>query len=201
MRRNTIVRATTLLGLLTATLSPVGVAAATTDPSTGPTSSTAPTEPPEPGPELFITADGSPQAGEEIGVVIRCAGDYGDVASPVLEIGEFAEVDTPSGIPTYEAPATIDADTEPGDYPLTGTCEGEELGWTFHVYPSAGDDDGQNGDDQGEDGSEDQQVDRIPRGAAETGGQPPSDHSGVLWATGLSGLALAVVTTRRAVRR
>ena len=147
------------------------------------------------GAEVFIAADGSPQAGEHIEVFVRCYGQVGQPESPVLTIGELQEIDSPADIPTYRAPATINADTTPGDYQVTATCDGETLTWTFTVMPAAG----QN------DPGDDQQVTRTPRGAPETGagtaGEDPTAlvaAAGLAGAGGLAGLAAVVIRRRRA---
>jgi len=73
-----------LLGLAATLCAPAALAAPTTAPTTESTQvTTAPTE----GAEVFITADGSPQAGEDIQVIVRCPGEVGQPESPVLEIG------------------------------------------------------------------------------------------------------------------
>lgn len=144
--------------------------------------------------EVFITADGSPQAGENIEVVVRCYGEVGQPESPVLVIGELQEVESPADIPTYVAPATIDADAEPGDYPLTATCDGETLSWPLTVYP-ADENPGERPDEGSGDGDDadgsGQQVTRTPRGAPETGAGEQPGHAAVLFgAAGLAGLGV-----------
>ncbi|CAM03690.1 hypothetical protein A8924_4809 [Saccharopolyspora erythraea NRRL 2338] len=165
---------------------------------------------PPPSPQIHITADGRPQPGDDIGVVVRCPyGAPGGAQSPVLEIGEFEKVDTPAGIDTYVAPATIGSGTEPGDYPLSAGCGKNGLRTTFTVYPA--DDDGSGDipapvpgadDDVSEDGTEPPQVARTPKGAPETGGDPGADLAVWVWGAGLLGLlGLGSVMARRAVRR
>ncbi|MGH4026347.1 MAG: hypothetical protein ACRDRV_17370 [Pseudonocardiaceae bacterium] len=155
---------------------------------------------PPPEPSIHIAADGSPQPGEPVEVFVRCDGEVGNPDSPVLEIGDLQEVDTPAGIRTYRAPATIDADTEPGAYAVTATCDGETLSWTFTVYPG----DPKDGDpkDGDRDKADHRQVTRTPHGAPETGAGPEADHAALLFgAAGLAGLAglggLGAVVARR----
>lgn len=181
-----------LFGLATAMLSaPVALAAPVPHPVTTQSA----------GGEVFIIADGSPQAGEDIEVAVRCWGEVGTPESPVLQIGELSEVDSPADIPTYVAPATIDPDTAAGDYPLTAPCDGDTLSNTITVYPSGADDDGgDQGNGTGNGDGDTDQVSRTPRGAPETGGDPGHDRSPLLLgAVGLAGIgALAV---RRVARR
>ena len=181
-----------LLGLAAAALTgPAALAESTAEP---PSPSAAP---PSAG-QVFITADGSPQAGEDIEVVVRCHGKVGQPKSPVLEIGQLSEVDTPADIPTYVAPATIEPGTAAGDYPLTAPCEGDTLRTTFTVYPS--DSDGAQGDGTG--AGDGRQVTVTPRGAPETGGEPEADRATLLLeATGLASLGLGAVAARRLLRR
>lgn len=161
-----------------------------TDPTTGPTSPY-----PPPSPEIFITGDGRPQPGDEIGVVVRCPFEPRQAKSPVLTIGEYEQVESPSAMNTYVAPATIDPATDPGDYPVTAWCgRGAHLTWTFTVYPAdpAGDD-GESappaaGRPSGATGSGSPQVTRIPKGAPETGGGPAR----WTWSSGTIALGHAV---------
>lgn len=151
-------------------------------------------------PSIHIAADGSPQPGEGIEVFVRCAGEVGQPESPVLDVGDLQEVQTPGELPTYRAPATIHADAEPGDYPVTATCDGETLSWPMTVYPGPERDDEPGaapGDDPGKPG--DRQVTRTPRGAPDTGEGSPTNHAAVLvTAAGLAGLAGAgAIAARR----
>ncbi len=188
-----------LLGLATVALTaPAALAESTAEPpssTTAPPSATAPRS----GGEVFITADGSPQPGEDIEVVVRCHGEVEAPKSPVLKIEQLRKVETPANIPTYVAPATIKPRTAPGDYPLTAPCDGDTLRTTFTVYPS----DSDGGKDEGTGAGDGRQVTVTPRGAPETGGEPEADRAALLLgATGLAGLAgLGAVTARRAVRR
>lgn len=141
---------------------------------------------------LAIAGDGRPQPGDAIGVVVRCAGEVGQPSSPVLDIGELHPVESPDDVPVYVADATIDADTAPGDYPLTAPCFAEVLSTTFTVYPS---------DDEGTD-DDGTQVTRTPRGAPETGGGESTTHplAGLL-AVGAAATVVASAWVRRVVRR
>ena len=152
---------------------------------------------PPPEPSIHIAADGSPQPGEPIEVFVRCDGEVGNPESPVLEIGDLEEVDTPAGIRTYRAPATIDADTEPGDHAVTATCDGETLSWTFTVYPGDSQGDDPKGDDPRK--PDHRQVTRTPRGAPDTGAGADADHAALIFgAAGLAGLGgLGAVVARR----
>lgn len=144
--------------------------------------------------EIFITADGSPQPGEEIDVVIRCADEVGGASSPALDIDErIFEIETPDEMPTYLSYARILPDVEPGDHPLEAPCGEETLSTMFTVYPpdpdgsdGAGDGDGDDGDRDGDGG----QVSRVPEGAPETGGEPAA--TGPLAPVLLLGAATAV---------
>lgn len=151
------------------------------------------------GAEVFITADGSPQAGEDIEVVVRCQGEVGAPASPVLHIGELDRIDAPADTPTYVAPATIDADAAPGNYPLTALCDGDTLSNTITIVASGADnDEGDKGDATGH--SDAEQVTRTPRGAPETGDDPENGPSPLLLgAVGLAGIG--ALTVRWVVRR
>lgn len=161
-----------LLGL-TAALAAAPVALAETS-ATGPT--TEPTEPgyPPPSPFLHITGDGRPQPGDDIGVVVGCPFEPREARSPVLDIGPYEQVETPSGINTYVAPATIGLKTVPGDYPVTAWCgRGQHLKWTFTVYPADASDRGDAATaPSGSGEAEPRQVIQIPKGAPETGGGP-----------------------------
>ena len=174
----------TLFGLAAALVTaPVTLAdTSTPDPvtTTDPTSSY-----PPPSPEIYISGDGRPQPGDEISVVIRCPFTPRDPSSPVLEIGELQQVESPAGIDTYVAPATIDPAAEPGDYPVTSWCgkaSGSELEWIFRVYPAdSGSDDATAPAEPstaepvtGRPSAESGQVATIPKGAPETGGGPVS---------------------------
>lgn len=169
-----------LLGLTAAlAAAPVALAetSATETVSTEPTT-TEPSEPgyPPPSPFIHITGDGRPQPGDDIGVVVGCPFAPREAHSPVLDIGAYEQVETPSGINTYVAPATIDPKTVPGDYPVTAWCgRGQHLKWTFTVYPADASDDGDEATaPSGSGGAEPRQVTRIPKGAPETGGGPES---------------------------
>ncbi len=89
-----------------------------------------------PAPSLAIAGDGRPQPGDGIDVVVRCDGEVGPPASPVLDIGPLREVESPDSLPVHVAQATIRRDTEPGEHPLSSTCAGEDLGIGFTVYPA-----------------------------------------------------------------
>ncbi len=188
-----------LLGLATVALTaPAALAESTAESPSSTTAAPSTTAPPTAG-EVFITADGSPQAGEDIEVVVRCHGKVGAPKSLVLKIGQLREVETPADIPTYVAPATIKPRTPPGDYPLTAPCDGDTLRTTFTVYPSGSD--GAKDEDTG--AGDGRQVSVMPRGAPETGGEPEADRAALLLgATGLAGLAgLGAVAARRLLGR
>lgn len=150
--------------------------------------------------EIFITADGSPQPGEVIDVVIRCAEEVGGASSPALDIDErIFEIETPAETPTYLSYARILPDIVSGDYPLEAPCGDETLSTTFTVYPPDPEDndgsDGSDGSDGPDGGNEDsgddgEQVSRIPEGAPETGGEPAG--TGPLAPVLLLGTAAAV---------
>jgi hypothetical protein len=201
MRKRTC-GALTLLGFTAAmSAAPVAVAEPTTE-------SSSPYPPPSA--EIYITGDGRPQPGDDIGVVVRCP--YGHPAkaqSPVLEIGKFVKVDSPSGIDTYQAPASIETGTEAGDYPLTAGCGKNGLSTTFTVYPpDPGGDEGSGGTTEpapaanGRGNDQAHQVARIPKGAPETGGEPGTDPAPLFWGAGLVGLlGLGSAVSRRVFGR
>lgn len=182
------------------TAEPSATEPAEATPTTEPTSSY-----PPPSPEIFITGDGRPQPGDEIGVVVRCPFEPRKPTSPVLTIGEYEQVESPSGMKTHVAPATVDPSTAPGDYPVTAWCgRGAMLTWTFTVYPA--DPTGGGGtppaahQPSGTTGSEERQVTRIPKGAPETGG-PESADAQPVWTSGLAADGFGAIALPRPADR
>lgn len=89
---------------------------------------------------------------------------------------------------------TVRQDAQPGDYQVSAACDAGPVSTTMTVLPAAGDT---------EDTSEDDQVDRVPAGAPETGGGPESALPGLLLtAAGLGGIAgVGGVAVRRVLQR
>lgn len=84
--------------------------------------------------DLYIIGDGSPQAGEDIEVTVRCRGGFFTPQSPILQVGSLYRVSTPDEVPVYRGPARINANVDPGEYPLTVVCDDETIRATFKVY-------------------------------------------------------------------
>lgn len=89
---------------------------------------------PRPPADVYIIADGSPRAGDDIEVTMRCWGGFFTPQSPVLQVGSLYRVRTPDEVPVYRGPARIDAGTAPGEYPLTAVCDGATIRATFKVF-------------------------------------------------------------------
>jgi hypothetical protein len=88
------------------------------------------------GAQIHLVADGSPQPGEPVQVVVRCAGPVGAPSSPVLRIGRLALVDTPDATPAYASPAVVDPVAVPGAYRLVARCGGTWVRTTITIQPA-----------------------------------------------------------------
>ncbi len=131
--------------------------------------------------------------GQTVVVTAACdAGDGAPLTSPVLE--PVVLTADPEGHQPWAllGTTTVSQDARPGDYEVSADCDGGAVSTTLTVLPAI------DGDGEGDD-----QVDRVPVGAPETGGGPESDPLAlVLAVAGLAGAAgLGGLAARRAAQR
>ncbi|MPZ66692.1 MAG: hypothetical protein GEU83_14670 [Pseudonocardiaceae bacterium] len=120
------------------------------------------------------------------------AGDEATLASPVL--APVVLTADPDGHQPWalHGTTTVRQDAQPGDHDVVADCDGGAVSTVLTVLPVCTD-----SDDDGD------QVERVPKGAPETGGGPEPDLlAPVVVAAGLAGLAgIAGLAARRAARR
>lgn len=135
--------------------------------------------------EPFISLAPAPvRAGQHVSIQVGWCRPTGTVHSPVLVPVELSS--DPHGHQpwAWSARTSVHQDAEPGEYPVTVDCGTRTLSTTISVRGTGQD------DERADQSSDDRagQVNRVPRGAPETGGGPVGGPlAAVFTALGLTG--------------